>query len=86
MWRMRCKMTKAATLRGVAALCTAAAIAIGSGPTRAGDDSARILGAEILVVRADLAQIAKPDLPPMHRAGFVKRIDGAVKVIVKPNN
>ena len=81
MWRLRCNMTRAATLRGVAALCTAAVLAVGGGAARANDDTARILGAEILVVRADLAQIAKPDLPPMHRTGFVKRIDGALGMI-----
>ncbi len=81
MWRMRCNMTKAAALRGVAALCTAAVIGLGGEAAGANDDSARILGAEILVVRADLAQIAKPDLPAMHRVGFVKRIDGALGMI-----
>lgn len=77
MWRKRRTMTKTATLRGVAVLCAL----LGSGQARASEDNARILAAEILVTRADLAQIAKPDLPPLHREGFVKRIDGALGLI-----
>ncbi len=51
------------------------------GAATAEDDTAQILAAEILVVRADLAQIAKPELPALHRAGFVERIDGALGLI-----
>lgn len=77
MWRKRRSMTRTATLGGVAVLLAVT----GAAPARAGEDIARILAAEILVIRADLAQVAKPDLPPRHRDGFVKRIDGALGLI-----
>ncbi|MEZ5767132.1 MAG: hypothetical protein R3D80_05240 [Paracoccaceae bacterium] len=77
MWRKRRNTTCTATLTGVAVLCTVLA----AGPSAAGEGDARILAAEILVARADLARIADPDLPPLHRDGIVKRVDGALGLI-----
>jgi len=81
MWRERCAKTRAVVLKGIAALFAPLVFLIAAGAALASDDNAQILAAEILITRADLAQIAKPDLPKMHRAGFVKRIDGALGMI-----
>ncbi len=81
MWRNGRKTLGAAARRGVAALLAATLLLVGAGPAPASDDNAQILAAEILVIRADLAQITKPDLAPMHRAGFVKRVGGALGLV-----
>ena len=82
MWRMRRNNNRAGALKGAAALLLALAMwAVAPTGARAGEDHAQILAAEILVTRADLAQIAKPDLPLAHRAGFVERIGGAMGLI-----
>ena len=81
MWRERRKTTWAAALRGVAVSVAAALLIVAPGAAQASDDNAQILAAEILVTRADLAQIAKSELAPMHRTGFVKRIDGALGLL-----
>jgi hypothetical protein len=80
MWRERRKTPGAAARRCVAALIVGT-FGLAPGAVMASEDRVQTLAAEILVTRADLAQIAKPDLPPMHRAGFVKRIDGALGLI-----
>lgn len=66
---------------GCVAVLVAALAGFGPAPARASDDTARILAAEILVMRADLAQIEKPGLPAPHRAGFVKRIAGTLGLV-----
>lgn len=81
MWRLRRKSKRNAAPKRVASRLAPVALAIGAGAALAGDDTAQTLAAEILVTRADLAQIEKPALPAEHRAGFVSRIDGALGLI-----
>lgn len=71
----------AATLRGVAAFAMLGAGLAGATGAQAQDRDGRILAAELLVLRGDLARLDEPGLTAAHRLGLEQRIAGALGLV-----
>jgi hypothetical protein len=72
---------RAATLKSVAAISMLALFPTVLAPAWAQDAGRRILAAELLILRGDLARFETPGLSRAHRAGLALRIEGALGLV-----